>query len=237
MSISDPTRPELSAIRLNEIVYHYPKSTKPVLHIDDWQVSTGEHVFIHGRSGTGKSTLLNLLAGILTSDTGEIEILGQSLSSLSSRQRDAFRAKHIGIVFQQFNLVSYLTVLENIQLAAYFADTSNQELEQRCKEMFKGLKLDLELMNRRADRLSVGQQQRVAIARALINQPRLLIVDEPTSALDSDAKSGFMSMLMSLLRQTETTLIFVSHDEDLRSFFSQHISMAELNRASANSVS
>jgi len=236
LSISDPIKTESSAIRLRELVYHYPRSTKPVLSIEDWQVNTGEHVFIHGRSGMGKSTLLNLLAGILTTREGQIDILGQSLSALSARQRDAFRAKHIGIVFQQFNLVAYLTVLENIQLAAHFAGTSKQDVEQRCVELFKGLKLDLDLMQRRADMLSVGQQQRVAIARSLINQPRLLIVDEPTSALDSEAKSGFMTMLMSLLQQTDTTLIFVSHDETLRPFFSKHISMAGLNKAGQNHV-
>jgi putative ABC transport system ATP-binding protein len=193
-------------------------------------------VFVHGRSGTGKSTLLNLLAGILSSKQGSIDIFGQSLSALSARQRDAFRAQHIGMVFQQFNLVSYLSVLENIQLAAHFAATSSEVVKQRCIELFNCLKLDIGLLNRSADTLSVGQQQRVAIVRALINQPRLLIVDEPTSALDSEAKAGFMQLLMSLIEQADTTLIFVSHDETLRPFFSRHISMSDLNCLDAEHV-
>lgn len=224
------------AISLHDVVFRYSKSSSPVLFIKQWQLNIGQHVFIHGRSGTGKSTLLNLLAGILTTSEGVIEILDQPLARLSSRQRDAYRAKHIGMVFQQFNLVPYLTVLENIQLAAHFADTPDEDVEQRCIELFNGLQLDVGLMQRRADRLSVGQQQRVAIARALINQPRLLIVDEPTSALDSEAKSGFMTMLMSLIQRNETTLIFVSHDESLMPFFSQHISMADLSKVEASNV-
>jgi putative ABC transport system ATP-binding protein len=217
------------AIIMSEVVYRYQKSTSAVLNINNWQVKRGEQVFIHGRSGTGKSTLLNLLAGILTIKEGSITILGQSLSELSARQRDSFRSRHIGMVFQQFNLVPYLSVLENIQLAAYFSGTDDELVQQRCQVLFEGLSLELNLINRRADTLSIGQQQRVAIARALINQPKLLIVDEPTSALDNEAKSGFMSMLMSLVNKNRTTLIFVSHDETLMPFFSQQISMADLN--------
>lgn len=224
------------AIALSNVIYRYPKSIEPILHIENWQVGYGEHVFIHGRSGSGKSTLLNLLAGILTADEGDIHLLEQSLSALNSRQRDAFRAKNIGMVFQQFNLVPYLSVLENIQLAAHFARTTNEVAKQRCHGLFAGLSLDPALMNRRADSLSVGQQQRVAIARALINHPSLLIVDEPTSALDSEAKSGFMTMLMQLANKNQTTLIFVSHDETLLPFFSQNISMSDLNLAGAGYV-
>jgi putative ABC transport system ATP-binding protein len=217
------------AIIMSEVMYRYHKSTSVILNIDNWHVKRGEQVFIHGRSGTGKSTLLNLLSGILTIKEGSITIFGQSLSELSASQRDSFRSQHIGMVFQQFNLVPYLSVLENIQLAAYFSGTDDELVQQRCQALFEGLSLELNLINRRADTLSIGQQQRVAIARALINQPKLLIVDEPTSALDNEAKSGFMSMLMSLVNKNRTTLIFVSHDETLMPFFSQQISMADLN--------
>ncbi len=236
MSTSEHNLADTKAITMRDVVFRYSKSGKTILHINHWQLDKGQQVFIHGRSGTGKSTLLNLLAGILTCNEGEIEVLGQSLAALSSRKRDAFRASNIGIVFQQFNLVPYLTVLENIQLAAHFASTASDVVEQRCIELFKGLKLEQDVMHRRADRLSVGQQQRVAIARALINQPQLLIVDEPTSALDSEAKAGFMAMLMSLVKQHKTTLIFVSHDETLMPFFPQQLSMAELNTAGVMNV-
>jgi putative ABC transport system ATP-binding protein len=223
------TMQQSDAIIMSEVVYRYPKSTSAVVNVSNWHVKLGEQVFIYGRSGSGKSTLLNLLAGIMTAKEGTLTILGQALNELSARQRDSFRSQHIGMIFQQFNLVPYLSVLENIQLAAYFARTDDELVRQRCQVLFEGLSLELNLINRRADTLSIGQQQRVAIARALINQPKLLIVDEPTSALDNEAKAGFMTMLMSLVKKDQTTLIFVSHDETLMPFFSQQISMADLN--------
>ncbi len=231
---SDPD--ETHAIVLHNVIYRYPKSSVTTLKIEHWQVKQGEHVFIQGLSGSGKSTLLNLLAGILVINEGDMQVLGQSIPDMTSRQRDAFRAQNIGMVFQHFNLIPYLTVLENIELSAHFVGTDSNTVLQRCETLFKGLRLDTELMTRRADSLSVGQQQRVAIARALINQPRLLIVDEPTSALDNEAKSGFITMLMELVKQNKTTLIFVSHDEGLMPHFSTQIRMTDLNVPGAHHV-
>jgi len=222
------------AISLLNVNYRYKKMKRDVINIEQWQVSKGEQVFIHGRSGSGKSTLLNLLTGILPFKSKGIEILGQDLTELSSHKRDVFRAHHIGVVFQQFNLVPYLSVLENIQLAAYFANTPDDAVETRYKQLFSGLSLPLDLINVRADQISVGQQQRVAIARALINNPELLIVDEPTSALDDEAKNGFMAMLMALVKNTNTTLLFVSHDMSLKHFFSTQITMSELSKIEVN---
>lgn len=227
---------QANAIVMNEVVFCYQTSASVVLNINNWQVKRGEQVFIYGRSGSGKSTLLNLLAGILNTKQGSITILGQTLAELSAHQRDSFRAQHIGMVFQQFNLVSYLSVLENIQLAAYFAGTDDALVQQRCQALFEGLNLEPALMARRADTLSIGQQQRVAIARALINHPKLLIVDEATSALDKESKADFMTMLMSLVNKNQTTLIFVSHDETLIPFFSQQINMADLTVSGVKDV-
>lgn len=226
-------QPGTKAIELRNVKYCYPKSIDPILHIENWQVEYGEHVFIHGLSGSGKSTLLNLLAGILVANSGDVQVLGESLSGLRPAKRDAFRAKNIGFVFQQFNLIAYLSVIENIQLAVHFSGDGNDIDRGHCQELFSGLNLDLALMDRRADKLSVGQQQRVAIARALINRPKVLIVDEPTSALDSEAKQGFMEMLVRLAKESQTTLVFVSHDETLVPFFSQKVSMSDLNSAGA----
>jgi putative ABC transport system ATP-binding protein len=207
---------ETVAISLDTVSYTYPNTKKKVIDIDQWQLKKGEHVFIQGRSGSGKSTLLNLLTGILMCKDKGIQVLGHTLADMSVSQRDAFRAQHIGVVFQQFNLVPYLSVLENIALAAYFAGTSK------------------DVINQRADQLSVGQQQRVAIARALINTPELLIVDEPTSALDYEAKNEFLAMLMSIVKKNNTTLVFVSHDVSLQPFFSSTIHMSDLNKAGVN---
>lgn len=230
------TMQDADAIIMSKVVYRYPTTISVALNIDNWHVKRGEQVFIYGRSGTGKSTLLNLLAGILTTKEGSITIFGQALSELSARQRDSFRAQHIGMVFQQFNLVPHLSVMDNIQLAAYFAGTDDKLVKQRCQVLFEGLSLELNLINRRADTLSIGQQQRVAIARALINHPQLLIVDEPTSALDNESKSGFITMLMSLVKKEQITLIFVSHDETLAPRFSQQISMADLSISGSRHV-
>jgi len=223
-----------TAISLENVRYRYPKTQSDVIRIKQWQVEKGDHVFIHGRSGSGKTTLLNVLTGILSSQSKGVSIFGQNIADLSQRQRDRFRAKNIGVVFQQFNLVPYLSVLENIELAAYFAKTPQDTINKRYPELFAGLQLPLKLADQRADQLSVGQQQRVAIARALINQPQLLIVDEPTSALDNEAKHSFMTMLMNSVKNNNTTLIFVSHDKGLKSFFTSHISMEELTQSEHN---
>jgi len=217
------------AIALHNVSYRYPKSQSPVLQIDSWDLAYGEQVFIQGLSGSGKSTLLNVLSGILKANTGDVIVLGKSFSDMASHQRDAFRANNIGVVYQQFNLIPYLSVIENIQLAVYFSDQNKTFENDYCQQLFLGLNLDLTLMNRRADALSVGQQQRVAIARALINRPQLLIVDEPTSALDNAAKHAFMTLLMSLVQGNDITLVFVSHDDTLKPYFSKQTSMIELN--------
>src|SRR5690606_13748258 len=175
------------------------------------------------------STLLNLLAGILLPNSGTIEILGQRLNALSARRRDKWRARHIGVVFQQFNLIPYFSAVDNIRLAAHFARTANAT--GRAKELLQALGIDENLHYQSASQLSIGQQQRVAIARALINQPELLIVDEPTSALDTQNRDAFMTLLLEQAQRNNTALIFVSHDLSLADSFSRVEALAEINRA------
>lgn len=209
----------VEAIDISELSFGYDRHS-PLLHIDHWQVTRGEHLFLYGPSGSGKSTLLNLLSGILSPQQGKIDLLGQAFSRLSARKRDAFRAQHIGVVFQEFNLIPFLTVLENIALAGHFAKKSAQtDLETRAETIFSRLRLDSQFLHVRADRLSVGQRQRVSIARALINSPELLIADEPTSALDSDNRDEFMQLLLDTANASDSTVIFVSHDKTLQSHF------------------
>lgn len=218
------------AVSIQNLRFSYPsQSATTVLDIPSWSVADGESVFIHGPSGTGKSTLLNLLAGILPCDTGRLDVLGQALHTMSGRQRDRFRAQHIGFVFQQFNLIPYLNVLDNVLLGAYFAKrkTSNND----ARQLLQGLQLDSELCLKKASELSVGQQQRVAIARALISQPELLIVDEPTSALDSENRDIFMQLLLELVQAHNMTLLFVSHDLSLDQGFDRTVSLHTFNQA------
>jgi putative ABC transport system ATP-binding protein len=215
-------------IDVNQLRFAYKKGCEDVLAIDQWQVRKGDKVFLYGASGSGKSTLLNLLSGTLVPSSGSIRLLSSPFSTLSARRRDQFRARHIGVVFQQFNLIPYLTVQKNIALAGYFAGNQASSMTQHMETLFQQLRLEPLILERPVSQLSVGQQQRVAIARALINQPEIMIVDEPTSALDSDARDGFMSMLMNTCDTNNTTLIFVSHDRGLARFFSTSQSIEQL---------
>jgi len=224
-SASEPT------IRITDLLFSYSGQLKePVLKIPVWEVTAGQHVFLYGPSGSGKTTLLNLLGGFLVPQEGNIRELGRDMASLSARQRDRFRAHHIGMVFQQFNLIPYLSVMENVQLAAGFGRQTAATTSDRIMHLFARLQLDSRLLNRRSDNLSVGQQQRVAIARALINGPEILIADEPTSALDSDVRDSFIELLLECARLDRSTLVFVSHDRALQSYFSESIDLRELNQ-------
>jgi putative ABC transport system ATP-binding protein len=218
------------ALSMEQVSFHYSKSTQAIIHIPSWQVKAGQKLFISGQSGSGKSTLLNLICGTLTPTQGRISILGTYFSGLSSGKRDEFRANHIGVVFQQFNLIPYLSVEQNVQLAAYFGKGLTPEVNTLIARNMQMLQLPQSLLAQRADQLSVGQQQRVAILRALINQPQIIIADEPTSGLDKQAQAGFIELLLQCVEQTQATLLFVSHDIELARYFDQHISLHELQK-------
>lgn len=203
---------------------------KAVLAIPAWQVSSGSRIFLRGASGSGKSTLLNLLCGMLKPTGGELRVLGCDLARMSGHARDRFRARHMGVVFQQFNLIPWLSVRDNVHLAAHFAGGKGS-VHGRLKELAEQLNLTSALLDRRAGELSIGQQQRVAVMRALINRPEILLVDEPTSALDQDNRDAFIHLLMTTLDHCGATLLFVSHDQTLANHFPIQLSMAELNQA------
>ncbi|KGM06080.1 Methionine ABC transporter ATP-binding protein [Methylophaga thiooxydans] len=213
---------------INDLKFHYPDEDNDLLNIPHWQVATGESVFLSAPSGTGKSTLVNLLAGIITPQHGTIRVMDSVINHLSSRQRDAFRARHIGMVFQQFNLIPYLSVMDNIRLASRFSDMSRAEADERSHTLLQMLGLTTLDATRQADQLSVGQQQRVAIVRALVNEPALLLVDEPTSALDTAHRDQFIDLLMQQLDSSRTSLVFVSHDSSLKHHFSRHVHIGQL---------
>ena len=236
MTVDDPVNKsmpvtETGAIKVDNLRFAYPgKGSMAVLEIPDWHIDRGDRVFIKGPSGSGKSTLLNLFAGILLPSAGTVNVLGQDLAALSAHQRDAFRARHVGMVFQQFNLIHYLSVLDNIRLAAYFAAQNRSEVERKARQLFAALELSIDLMHRPASELSIGQQQRVAIVRALINAPEILIADEPTSALDSYTRDAFMRLLLNISDAQHTTLIVVSHDTALTPYFDRVVDLIAMNR-------
>lgn len=220
-------------LHIQNLKFRYPDDESDLLNIPHWQVAAGEAIFLSAPSGSGKSTLINLLAGIITPQQGIISVLDTPINHLSARRRDAFRARHIGMVFQQFNLIPYLSVADNIRLASHFSSLSAAEADKRALRLLDRLGLAQAEISRKAGRLSVGQQQRVAIARALINQPELLLVDEPTSALDTAHRDRFIDLLMQQLVASRTSLIFVSHDTSLRSHFSRHVEIGALQHDAA----
>lgn len=227
-----------SAIVIRDLAFSYSPHNEAILNIAKWSVNRGDKIFLRGPSGSGKSTLLNLLAGILTPTQGCIKILDKPLDTMKSQHRDRFRAQHIGLVFQQFNLIPYLSVRDNILLAAGFSQrftpTSQKKaaknLQQQILELCQAVNIHPDLLQQKTAQLSIGQQQRVAIIRALINSPEILMVDEPTSALDADNRERFLQLLMKLVNQHQITLIFVSHDTTLASHFDQQIELSQLNQ-------
>ena len=212
--------------------------TKDVINIKALNIKKGHHLFIEGPSGSGKSTLLNLLGGVLRPQSGDVTILGQSLNTLSSSQKDTFRANHIGFIFQQFNLIPYLSVLDNITLPCTFSKTrkekalkQSQSLNEEAIRLLSALGLDdSALLQRSVNELSVGQQQRVAAARAMLGSPEIIIADEPTSALDSDHRQGFIKLLFDECQKEDITLIFVSHDTELKHHFTHNINLQQINQ-------
>ncbi|MGB3456837.1 MAG: ABC transporter ATP-binding protein [Litorimonas sp.] len=219
---------------LRDVTFGYtPGDT--LIDIDRLSVAAGESVFLRGASGTGKSTLLGLIGGILVPRAGEIALVGTDLATLSAAKRDAARVDHLGIIFQQFNLLPYLSVLANVALPCRFSARRRARLsgspETVARELVTALGLSERELGRPVSDLSVGQQQRVAVARALIGGPDLIIADEPTSALDHDNRDRFIDLLDAQRRRFGSSLLFVSHDATLASHFDRSVDMAELTRA------
>jgi putative ABC transport system ATP-binding protein len=211
--------------------------------IDELRLAAGQTLFLHGPSGGGKSTLLGLLAGVLLPREGSVSLMGTSWSALSGARRDAFRADHVGYIFQQFNLLPYLSVLDNVLLPCRFSALRRERAARdvgspaaMARQLLGRVGLHDTLWARPAAQLSVGQQQRVAAARALIGQPELVIADEPTSALDAALRDGFMTLLLDQCRSAGSTLIFVSHDERLATRFDTRLSLSDINRASPSDL-
>ena len=206
-----------------------------VLDIPELAVEQGTRAFLFGPSGSGKTTLLGVLAGVLEANEGEVRVLGEDLTSLSGAQRDAFRAEHIGYVFQMFNLIPYLSVLDNITLPVRMHAGRRDRLDGTgVKETAAQLADQLhigDLLKKPVTELSVGQQQRVAACRALIGAPELIVADEPTSSLDFDRREDFLELLFQECERAGATLVFVSHDRTLEGMFSRTISLPDVNKA------
>ena len=240
--MSDPHHPDVApeAVSLKDVRFTWPGQARETLRIPFFAVPRGGQVFLSGPSGSGKSTLLSLIGGILTPSEGSILVDGTCVSALTGARRDAFRGDRIGFIFQQFNLVPYLSIMDNVLIpcrlsAARRAGAVERDgsPEKSAAALLERLDIGPELWSRRVMRLSVGQQQRVAAARALVGGPPLLIADEPTSALDADRRADFLLLLKRECERAQSSLLFVSHDQSLAREFPARMTLAELYSAEA----
>lgn len=223
----------MNVIQLQQLTYRWRGQTKNTLSIPEMVIQQGEHAFLRGESGSGKTTLLNLLAGILNPGSGELCLLEQPLHEMKATARDRFRANHMGVIFQQFNLLPYLSTLENVVLPCEFSARRKQRAgnpQETAKTLLEHLKLDESLQTKSVTELSVGQQQRVAVARALIGQPEIILADEPTSALDTNTRDTFLKLLFDQADAQSSTVVFVSHDPYIAEHFPRVIELAEVNQ-------
>ncbi|MBI4750331.1 MAG: ABC transporter ATP-binding protein [Acidobacteria bacterium] len=198
-----------------------------VLWIPSFSLAAGEQVALLGESGQGKTTLLHLLAGILTPTEGQVVLGGTDLTRLSEAARDRFRAEKIGYIFQNIHLLPAFTAQENLELGMLFAHRKHSAA--RAKELLTKVGL-AERLNFYPGELSAGQQQRVGIARALANQPVLVLADEPTSALDANNRETALDLMQNLCREQNTALLVVTHDQQVAARFSRIWQLAELNQ-------
>ena len=220
-----------SFIEISNLKFSFSNSTKTLLDISDLKINQGEKIFLHGPSGCGKSTLLEIISGVLNFNHGEVMVDQISMSKLTPSEKDQFRSKNIGYIFQNFNLLPYLNIFENITLPLHLNGKikNTENIQQDVKSICEKLGI-ADLLYQNVGQLSVGQQQRVAVARALISQPKLILADEPTSALDFDHRDKFLKLLFEVCSEKKITLIFVSHDHSLKSKFDRSIEFNEINQ-------
>lgn len=223
----------MSSIVIRNLSYTWPGQVAPTLGIGDFDLGTGEAVFLRGPSGSGKSTLLSAIAGVVEVPRGSVQVAGHDVGALAGSARDRFRVDHLGIVFQVFNLLPWLTALENVMLPCRFSARRQSRTGDHpgavAQRLLSGLGLDAALGARAAGDLSVGQQQRVAAARALIGAPDVVLADEPTSALDEAAKGAFIELLLRECADAGAALLFVSHDRTLERYFDRTVDLPAIN--------
>ncbi len=204
------------AVRTESLVRHYKLGQSIIRAVDGVSLSVkkGEFAALLGASGSGKSTLMNLLAGLDHATSGAITVEGQNLASLKRQQLAQYRRHTVGMVFQSFNLVSTMTLTENVELPMRFAEVDRGERRTRVQEALRQVGLG-ERLEHRPSEMSGGEQQRAALARALVNRPKLLLADEPTGNLDSKTGKEIMDLIRDLNRTLGMTVIMVTHERAL----------------------
>jgi ABC-type lipoprotein export system ATPase subunit len=208
------------------------RSSHCVIDISQFSMAEKAQIALRGESGSGKTTFLNLIAGILQPDSGQIKIAGKEISSLSEADRDRFRALSIGYIFQVFNLLQGYTCLENVLLGMSFGAGVDRP---RAISLLDRVGLSNRL-NYYPRQLSTGQQQRVAVARALANNPKIVLADEPTGNLDYQNSRDALELIRETCREKGAALLLVSHDQETLSKFETVLNLSEINRAALQTV-
>jgi putative ABC transport system ATP-binding protein len=207
-------------LETREVSKHYRMGENVVVALDRASVSVGEGEFValQGTSGSGKSTLLNLLGGLDQPTDGEVVFEGRSLAPLTKKEMARYRRRSVGMIFQNFNLITSMTAAENVELALAFGGLTGRDRERRARELLTRVGL-AERADHRPTELSGGEQQRVAVARALANRPRVLLADEPTGNLDSTRAAELLALLREMVERDRLTVLLVTHDRELAARF------------------
>jgi putative ABC transport system ATP-binding protein len=218
------------ALEIRDLRFTYPASESdaaPVIDIGSLRLGRGEQMLLTGGSGTGKSTLLHLILGLMEPESGEVRVAGEAVHALHGAARDLFRGEHVGMVFQTFNLLHGFSALENVMAAMMFSKIARKEHAPRARALLEGL--GIRDVHKEPERLSVGQQQRVAVARAVACDPVLVLADEPTASLDPENASGAIDLIRRVCGEKNAALLCVSHDPSMASHFERRVSLAELS--------
>ena len=224
-----------NALEINNLLFKWHNEDNFLLKIKKLSIENNNKVIMFGESGSGKSTLLNLISGILSPISGTIIIKNKKITQFTPNKKDAFRANNIGVIFQQFNILDYISPLQNILLPCFFTNFKKKNKKYFYDRAFElahklGLNKNI-LLQTNSNKLSVGQKQRVAILRSVINKPFLILADEPTSALDNKNKENFLDLLMTICETEKVTLLMVSHDTSLKKYFNIFINLEKISHS------